>query len=136
VIEMDPDDLFVRGDWTIPGSLIREQIEWAQRTRHASCYFQRFTNMAHCIVAIVDLFNEKYPTMSVTNDAEFVVRKAVDTQGDHPIIYRDTEGQWDEMRHREGNFACFRALDTKDFEEAFHKVIALHEQDALKYKTT
>lgn len=133
-------DLEVSGGFVIPATLIREQIQWATQNRHASCYFQRFdvenadVGMG-TVIAIVDLYDERWPTMSVTNDAEYVVERAVATQGDHPILYRDTEGQWDELRHREGHFACYRALDTRDFDEAIMKILALHEHDAAAHRT-
>jgi hypothetical protein len=123
-------DLIVTGGWTISGEKIQEQTEWAQRNRHASCYLQSFSNDQGTVVCVVDLFDDRFPTMSVTNDADFVVATVFKVHGDVPIIYRDTEGQWDELRHREGYFACFRALNTRHMEEAIRTVLALHEQDA------
>lgn len=123
-------DLIVTGGWVIPGAKIQEQTEWAVRNRHASCYLQPFSQGDKFVVCVVDLFDDRYPTMSVTNDAEFVVRTVFNVHGDHPIIYRDTEGQWDELRHREGYFACYRALNTRDMDQAIATVLALHEQDS------
>lgn len=133
------EDVKVHGPWIISADKMRENIRFAQRTGHANCYFQREfyyeTPMSPecCVVCIYDLFDSRWPTKSVTNDAEYVVRRAVDGQGDHPIIYRDTEGQWDELRHREGHFACFRPLRTRDREQAVKTVLALHEQDRKLY---
>lgn len=46
--------------------------------------------------------------MSVTNDAEAVVVDVLAKYPDHQIIYRDTEGQWDELLHWKGQFAGFK----------------------------
>lgn len=123
-------DLIVTGGWTISGEKIQEQNEWARKNRHASCYLQPFSNDQGSVICVVDLFDERYPTMSVTNDADFVVATVFKVHGDLPIIYRDTDGQWDELRHREGYFACYRALNTRDMDTAIRTVLALHEQDA------
>lgn len=132
-------DLNVQGAWVIPAEILREMIVWAQKNRHANCYFQRVFVQAlgdeeKTVCCVFDLFDDRWPTMSVTNDAEYVTRLAYDAQeSPQHIIYRDTDGQWDELRHREGHFACFRTLDTRDQSEAINKVIALHEQDAARY---
>jgi len=123
-------DLIVSGGWSIPGHKIDEQTEWAIRNRHASCYLQPIGLNDKIVICVVDLFDERNPTMSVTNDADFVVATVYKVHGDLPIVYRDTEGQWDELRHRSGHFACFRALDTADMDQAVRTVLALHEQDA------
>jgi hypothetical protein len=125
--------------WTIEADRLREQIRWAQRTGHANCFFQKFTTFHESsgeelsVVCVYDLYDERWPTKSVTNDAEFVVDLVFNTHGDMPIVYRDTEGRWDELRHREGYFATFRSLDTRDQSEAVRRVLALHEQDRAEY---
>lgn len=45
--------------------------------------------------------------MSVTNDAEAVVAEVVTNHGDLPIMYRDSEGRWDQLVHRQGHFIDF-----------------------------
>ena len=45
--------------------------------------------------------------MSVTNDAEAVVEQVVKDFGDKRVIYRDSEGQWDELLHHHGRFIDF-----------------------------
>lgn len=131
------EDLHVAGGFVIQAALLREQIIWAQANHHAACYFQTFARLSseedRQVITVVDLYDDRWPTKSVTNDAEYVVRHAVKTQGDHPVIYRDTEGRWDELRHNEGNFGCFRSLDTTDLNEAIDKVLALHERDAQSH---
>lgn len=48
-----------------------------------------------------------YQRMSVTNDAENVVREVYITYGNKRIMYRDTDGQWDELVHANGVFVTF-----------------------------
>lgn len=51
--------------------------------------------------------------MSVTNDAEAVVLWALTLPGwdqDWPIVYRDTQGQYDALVHADGRFIGFQAL--------------------------
>lgn len=131
------EDVRVPGGFVIPAELMREQIRWAQRTGHANCFFQKWTRLdgmsEKIVVTIVDLFDDRWPTKSVTNDAEFVVDLAVKRQGDHPLVYLDTEGNWDELRHVEGVFACHRSLQAIDVDDAISKVLALHELDAQEY---
>lgn len=58
------------------------------------------------VVYLVDHANET-GRMSVTNDAEDVVHKVL---ADHPgrrIVYKDTEGRWDELRHNGKHFTGF-----------------------------
>ena len=134
--------ILVSGTWLITAERMREQIRWAQKNRHANCYYQRHfiqpdpKGQEFEVCCVYDLYDDRWPTMSVTNDAEFVVSLAFSQQNAKgPIIYRDTEGKWDELRHREGHFACFRPLNTEDQEEAILRVLALHEQDANQYNT-
>jgi uncharacterized protein involved in tellurium resistance len=47
--------------------------------------------------------------MSVTNDAEAVVAALVAQYGDRRIMYRDTEGNWDELEHENGRFLDYAA---------------------------
>ena len=45
--------------------------------------------------------------ISVTNDADAVVPEVAANYGDRRIIYRDSEGNWDELVHQDGRFICF-----------------------------
>lgn len=45
--------------------------------------------------------------MSVTNDADAVVDEVVAIYGDKRIVYRDSDGHWDELRHMHGAFLSF-----------------------------
>ena len=47
--------------------------------------------------------------VSVTNDAEDVVDTLLDRFPGHRIIYRDSMGAWDELRHEQGRFVGFAA---------------------------
>lgn len=62
------------------------------------------------VIQVIDLFDDSDPTMSVTNDAEAVVEEVVKLHGDHPIVYRDTEGRWDQLVHQNGEFTRFAPI--------------------------
>lgn len=64
-------------------------------------------------ILVIDEFCETNPTMTVTNDAEAVVKYAVASFGDHRIAYRDTDGRWDELKHDGGSFTGFAPLDAE-----------------------
>ena len=59
------------------------------------------------IVWIVDDYQSQRPTMTVTNDAEAVCAVVHARYPNHRIIYRDTDGHWDELWHRAGVFKGF-----------------------------
>jgi hypothetical protein len=137
---MSDDDvqIMAAGGYVIDSARAREQLEWAKAHNRANCFLQLFTQDDRCVMTIVDLYDEANPTKSVTNDAEYVVEIAYKTvlrdeglltANNTPIIYRDTEGRWDELRHVEGYFACYRSLTTKSRDDAIMTVLALHEQD-------
>lgn len=46
--------------------------------------------------------------MSVTNDAEAVVAEVHALCPGRRIIYRDTDGNWDELVHKDGVFVGFK----------------------------
>lgn len=52
--------------------------------------------------------------MSVTNNAEAVVERVAAAHPGRRIIYRDSEGDWDELLHRSGVFVDFAALGDGD----------------------
>ncbi len=59
--------------------------------------------------------------MSITNDAEQVVRWLAETgvlDDGRRVLYRDTLGTWDELLHKGGRFAGFAPLGAKRQEEA------------------
>ncbi len=47
---------------------------------------------------------------SVTNAANIVCREIAKTFKDHRIMYRDSAGRWDEMRHKDGEFTGFQMM--------------------------
>jgi hypothetical protein len=72
---------------------------------------------------------------TVTNDAEGVFRLLREAVGERmkwtPVIYRDTEGQWDAMLpNDEGGFRSFVVLGAKTYEEAAAKLDAMFGPDA------
>ena len=46
--------------------------------------------------------------MTITNDAENVVKDVLSKYPEHRIIYQDTDGNWDELLHQNGEFAGFK----------------------------
>lgn len=75
------------------------------------------------IVWIVDACHDAVPT--VTNDAERVisdlVRLGVDVDHNR-VVYRDSEGRWDELVVRESTFAGFKSINAESLEEATAKL--------------
>ena len=57
------------------------------------------------IVWIIDDYNGHQS--SVTNDAERVVETLHRSYPNYCVIYRDIDGQWDELRHESGIFKGF-----------------------------
>ena len=45
--------------------------------------------------------------MSVTNDAEGVVEDVINRFGSKRIVYRDSDGRWDELKHNGREFTDF-----------------------------
>lgn len=68
---------------------------------------------ADCIW-IVDLDIGK----SVTNDAENVTKEIQATYPGRRIIYRDTSGSWDELKHEAGRFTGFAPASELALEDA------------------
>ena len=64
------------------------------------------------IVFLVDLCNEG--AMSITNDAEAVIAHCHKFFPGKRVVYRDTEGRWDELDHVEGMFVGFKAYAGPD----------------------
>ena len=52
--------------------------------------------------------------LSITNDAEAVCRKLLTSKGNKRIIYRDTDGQWDELWHNSFIFTGFQTVTADD----------------------
>jgi hypothetical protein len=67
------------------------------------------------VVCVHDLlgYNPKLGTCSVTNDAEAVIDfllRSGQMQPGQRCIYRDSEGNWDEMVHDNGKFVSIRTI--------------------------
>jgi hypothetical protein len=52
--------------------------------------------------------------MSVTNDAEAVVEEVLSQYPVRRIFYRDTQGEWDELRHDGTQFMSFGSLTNNE----------------------
>jgi hypothetical protein len=59
---------------------------------------------------------------SVTNDAEAVVAEVVERFGDHRIVYRDSDGVWDELAHYGTKFDHFIGIGAETPEAAMDRV--------------
>jgi hypothetical protein len=55
----------------------------------------------------VTLLRDLDGDVSVTNDAEAVVAYVIHHYGPRRILYRDTDGRWDELRHDGEHFTGF-----------------------------
>lgn len=56
---------------------------------------------------IVWIVDANQGNISVTNDAEGVCRRVWHDYPDRRIIYRDSDGNWDELKHEGGRFVGF-----------------------------
>lgn len=73
----------------------------------------RATVIREAVIDGVLVLRDMDAGMSVTNDAEAVVRWALTLPGwdkRHPIVYRDTEGVYDALQHAHGQFSGFLSL--------------------------
>ena len=76
------------------------------------------TSLEDGVAILIDLDGE----VSVTNDAENVVREVYDQTRCTRIIYRDTQNDWDELKFEvnsqgEAEFKTFSPVDAKLAEE-------------------
>lgn len=72
---------------------------------------------------------EECQSMSITNDAEEVVKWAVrNIKGWNRILYRDTMGQWDELVVKNNEFAGFRHIGGETAGEAIKNAQKKQEQ--------
>lgn len=66
---------------------------------------------------------EKYQCMSITNDAEAVVKWAHENIiGFDRILYKDCEGQWDELLHSNEEFTGFGPIGETDQVKALQAI--------------
>lgn len=59
---------------------------------------------------------------SVTNGAEQVVAEVVEKYGDHPIVYCDSTGRWDELCHNGKDFTTFGFIGARTSGDAIQFV--------------
>lgn len=71
------------------------------------------------IVHIIDQ-SEEVRTVSVTNDAESVIKHVLDKHGNLPVIYQDSYDDWDILLHDGNKFVGF-AFGGKKKEIAFNR---------------
>ncbi len=84
------------------------------------------------VIVITDLYNEQNPTMSVTNDIEQVVRclfQQFPTLEDYSVIYRDTEGCYDQIIIRNNAFFGFIGLAVTSLQAAIRSLIRFKEAE-------
>lgn len=78
------------------------------------------------VVAIVDNCSEKRPSRTVTNAADEIVAKLLASgllDGRKRLIYRDTEGFWDEIVYQpDRGFVRFAPLRTQRLDLALDRV--------------
>lgn len=72
-------------------------------------------------IAVVDLYSDSSPTMTVTNDAEEVVAEVLAAHGNLPVVYRDTEGCWDALRHDGERFTSFGVIESDYVRQAIDR---------------
>ncbi len=75
------------------------------------------------IVCVIDLDNGK----SVTNDADNLIADLVANGIDlavHPVIYKDTQGVWDQLVVQNNRFANFKSINERSKEAAIAKIKA------------
>lgn len=74
-------------------------------------------------LVIEDMYTDHFPTQTVTNGIEYVLKSIKKNAGTLPnkVVYRDTEGFWDAVIHDEGQFLSFQPLRAKTLEDAKRK---------------
>jgi hypothetical protein len=74
------------------------------------------------VLCLIDLNGSR----SLTNDMENALEKlrGFGISTERPIVYRDSEGIWDEVVTYRGRFQAFDCLNSKNHREAIHKMRA------------
>lgn len=75
---------------------------------YTSKVWRRPTPLPETYIVVID---QNLGAMSVTNGAEKVVEAVVAEHGQHPIVYRDSEGDWGVLATRFGKFAGFGDIE-------------------------
>lgn len=77
--------------------------------------------VANGVVLIIDNFDAKEPTRTVTNAADDLIpwlAAARIVTPERRVIYRDTQGMWDEIVHKDGQFERFAPIRTTSLDVA------------------
>lgn len=91
---------------------------------HIQCMIDGSYDRDNDVIWVVDLDAPGY--RSVTNDADNVVPYMLEAYGNHPIIYKDSTGQWDMLEHDGVRFTGFRSLGgTSDYLRAVDRLKSL-----------
>lgn len=73
-------------------------------------------------VAYVMVTADEDNTVSLTNDAEYVIERLAPEYGERfrtlRVLYKDSSGVWDQMLHRRGVFKRFHLCDALSLSEA------------------
>ena len=79
-------------------------------SRHALFYVSKVVDNK---VYVIDDY--QHPHLTVTNDAEWVVEQICAIYGKNVrIIYKDTDGYWDELVHTDGVFKTFGIVTERE----------------------
>lgn len=80
-----------------------------------------------CILENIIVIMEDHDglSMSVTNDMENVIKEIYQTEKGLPetVIYKDTEGIWDQVICKDGEFVDFKHLGAPSMVEAIKEVL-------------
>lgn len=70
------------------------------------------------------IFDRDCGSMSVSNDADRILLAERNARGKLPavVIYRDSEGRYDRMRHRNGVFGGFAPIGARSLAEALSRI--------------
>ena len=90
----------------------------SRRTNEPRASFQILDTPLDGVTFLIDLDQGR----TVTNDADAVVLDVLKTHPGERIIYRDTDGNWDELRHDGRRFTGFSPLSAEDAQR-FQRVI-------------
>jgi len=89
-------------------------------TRPVSEIMFRSAYFAEEIDGVLVVFDRDAGSISVTNDVERVLAAELAQRGSLPrfVIYRDSTGQYDRIRHRNGVFGGFAPLGARSLTQA------------------
>lgn len=84
----------------------------------------RAAYFAEEISGVLVIFDRDCGSMSVTNDADRILPEEHRARGGLPavVIYRDSDGRYDRLRHRNGVFGGFAPIGATSLAEALAKI--------------